>query len=187
MKLTATKRVSGRKGELKEIRRQGKIPAILYCQGKPNEQLTLETTEFAAVLRQMKQGHLPTTTFVLTLAGKEIKAIIKDIQYQLTTYRVSHIDFEELVPDVPVSVKVPIQCVGLDACVGLKLGGFLRQVIRHVQVECLPKSIPSEFVVDVRDLGLRQSKRLMDIPMPEGVKPLAKLDEVVVVIAKMAT
>ena len=184
MKLTATERSSAKKGDLKQSRREGKIPAILYSAGRPNVQLALEGTEFNAILRNMKPGRLPTTVFNLMINGKETRAIIKDIQYQLTTYLVSHIDFEELVEDVPISVKVPIQCIGVADCVGVKLGGFLRQVIRHVKVECLPKHIPAEFVVDVKDLGIRQSKRLADIPMPKGVKPLAKMDEVVVVIAK---
>jgi large subunit ribosomal protein L25 len=185
MKLSAKERSSIKKGETKQIRREGKIPAILYSAGRSNVQLVLDSAEFSAILRNMKPGHLPTTTFTLMIDGKTQKtAVIKDIQYQLTTYQVSHIDFEELVEDVPISVKVPIQCIGVGDCVGIKSGGFLRQVIRYIKVECLPKHIPAEFVVDVKDLGIRQSRRLADIPMPEGVKPLAKMDEVVVVIAK---
>jgi large subunit ribosomal protein L25 len=184
MKLTATERTSQKKSETKQIRREGKIPVILYSAGQPNVPLMIDTAEFSALLRQMKPGHLPTTTFTLVIKGKERKTIIKDIQYKLTTYQVSHIDFEELKDDTPISVKVPIQCIGVADCVGVKLGGFLRQVIRHVKVECLPKQIPAEFVVDVKDLGIKQSRRLSDISMPKGVRPLAKMDEVVVVIAK---
>jgi large subunit ribosomal protein L25 len=184
MKLNVQLRASTKKGETKTIRREGKIPAILYSTGQANQQLSLDAAEFNAILRQMKNGRLPTTVFFLTIDGKEKKAIIKDIQYQLTTYQVSHIDFEELMSDVSINVKVPIQCIGVADCAGVKLGGFLRQVIRHVKVECLPKNIPEEFVVDVKDLGIRQSKRLSDISMPNGVKPLAKMDEVVVVISK---
>jgi len=184
MKLTATERTSQKKSETKQIRREGKIPAILYSAGQTNLPLMLDAAEFGAVLRQMKPGHLPTTTFTLVINGKQKKAIIKDIQYKLTTYQVSHIDFEELKDDTLISVKVPIQCTGVADCAGVKLGGFLRQVIRHVRVECLPKQIPSEFVIDVKDLGIKQSRRLSDISMPKGVRPLAKMDEVVVVIAK---
>lgn len=184
MKLNAVERTTKKKSETKQIRREGKIPAILYSPGQPNQELVIDSAEMSAVLRKMKLGHLQTTTFTLVIGGKEKKAIIKDIQYQLTSYQVSHIDFEELNADVPVSVKVPIQCVGVGDCVGIKLGGFLRQVIRHVKVECLPKHIPTEFVIDVTELGIKQSKRLADIAMPKGVKPLAKLEDVVVVIAK---
>ncbi len=182
--LTALSRASTKKSDTKQIRREGKIPAILYSTGKPNLLLTVSGEEMGAILRQMKPGHLGTTVFHLKLDGKERRAIIKDIQYQLTTYQVSHIDFEELFEDVPVSVKVPIQCTGVADCVGVKLGGFLRQIIRHVRVECLPKHIPAHFFVDVQDLGIKQSKKLSDITIPQGVKPLAKMDEVVVVVSK---
>lgn len=184
MKLTATVRTSTKKSDTKQVRREGKIPAILYSAGHQSEQLLLDAAEFNAVLRGMKSGHLGTTVFYLQINGKEKKAIIKDIQYQLTTYVVSHIDFEELFDNNPVSVKVPIQCIGVADCAGVKLGGFLRQVIRHVKVECLPKQIPAEFQIDVSNLGIKQARKLSDINIPQGVKPLAKMDEVVVVVSK---
>ena len=187
MKLTATVRASTKKSDTKQIRREGKVPAILYSAGHPNQQLILEAAEFNAIIRQMKTGHLGTTVFSLKIDGNEKRAIIKDIQYQLTTYQVWHIDFEELFDNIPIHVKVPIQCVGVADCAGVKLGGFLRQVKRHVKVECLPKSIPTELNIDVQDLGIRQSKKLSDIVIPQGVKPLAKMDEVVVVVSKRST
>jgi len=184
MKLTMKSRDGEKKADIKQIRREGNIPAIIYSSSTKPEKLIIDGTEFAAILRGVLPGQLPTTVFTLNDGKKERRAIIKDIQYHLTTYRVSHIDFEELLDNVPVSVKVPVNCIGIVDCVGIKLGGFLRQVTRHVKVECLPKHIPSEFIIDVRDLGIRQSKRLKDIAMPQGVRPLASTDEVIVVIAK---
>ncbi|HSW86867.1 MAG TPA: 50S ribosomal protein L25/general stress protein Ctc [Rhabdochlamydiaceae bacterium] len=184
MKLTVTKRTGTKKVEVKEIRRKGDIPAILYSPGRPCELIVVDGTEFSTLLRQMKPGRLPTTKLTLIVDGKERTAIIKDIQYHLTTYNVTHLDFEELIDTVPVEVKVPIQCIGIVDCIGIKLGGFLRQVIRTVKVKCLPSNMPAEFQVDVRELGIRQSKRLSDLIIPEGVKPLAPMEEVVVVIAK---
>ncbi len=184
MKLAVKQRTGEKKKDIKDIRREGNVPAIIYSSKGQSEKLIVDGAEFKTILRQTKQGQLPTTIFTLNDGKTERQAIIKDIQYYLTTYVVSHIDFEELVDDVPVSVKVPINCVGIMDCMGIKLGGFLRQVVRHVKVECLPKDIPSEFIVDVKDLGIRQSKRLKDLSMPEGVKPLARPEEVLVVIAK---
>ena len=184
MKLAVKQRVGEKKKDIKEIRREGNVPAIIYSSKTQPEKLIVSGAEFNAILREMKPGQLPTTTFVLSDGKKERRAIIKDIQYHLTTYNVSHIDFEELVDNVPVCVKVPINCTGVVDCIGIKLGGFLRQVVRQVKVECLPKNIPAEFLVDVKDLGIRQSKRLRDLAMPTGVRPLAKPEEVVVVIAK---
>lgn len=184
MKLTVKPRVGDKKSDIKQLRRDGHIPAIVYSSKGETKKITLSRDEFSAILRGMKPGHLPTTVFVLVEGNTEQRVIIKDIQYHLTTYNVSHIDFEVLVDNVPVSVKVPITCTGVAECIGVKLGGFLRQVVRHVKVECLPQSIPSEFMVDVKDLGIRQSRRLKDVAIPEGVRPLASMDEVLVVIAK---
>jgi large subunit ribosomal protein L25 len=184
MKLTAQVRTSTKKSDTKQIRRDGMIPAILYSSKQPSVQLTLKKEEVAAMLRHMKPGHLGTTVFELQIDGKSRRAIVKDIQYQLTTYEVSHLDFEELFDHIPVTLKVPVQCVGIAECTGVKLGGFLQQVKRFIRVECLPKHIPSHFSIDVQDLGIKQSKKLADIKIPEGVKPLAKMDEVVVVVSK---
>ena len=184
MKLAVKKRVDETKKDVKDIRRKGDIPAIIYCPKSQAEKLVVNGEEFKSILRNLKPGQLPTTVFTLSDGAKERKAIIKDIQYQPTSYIVSHIDFEELMDDVPVSVKVPVNCTGAMDCQGIKLGGFLRQVARHVKVECLPKHIPAEFIVDVKDLGIRQSKRMRDIPLPAGVRALARPEEVLVVIAK---
>jgi large subunit ribosomal protein L25 len=184
MKLAVKQRVGEKKKDVKEIRREGNIPAIIYSSKGQPEKLIVSGAEFNTILRKMKPGQLPTTVFVLSDGKKDRRAIIKDIQYRLTTYNVSHIDFEELIDNIPVCVKVPVNCIGIADCMGIKLGGFLRQVIRHVKVECLPKNIPSEFLIDVKDLGIRQSRRLKDLAMPNEVRLLASPEEVVVVIAK---
>ena len=184
MKLNASDRTSKTKGDINQLRRSGKIPVVLYSPGQEGTILSVDSAEFKALLRGIKCGSLPTTVFTLHSGGKERKAVVKDIQYHPTSYEVIHLDFQELVKDVPVSVKVLISCIGVADCAGIKLGGFLRQVIRFVKVECLPQFIPTEFIIDVKDLGIRQTKRLRDINLPAGVKALAPLDEVVVVIAK---
>jgi len=184
MKLNVKPRIGDKKSDIKQLRREGAIPAIVYSSKGQPKKIIVNGVEFSAVLREMKSGHLPTTVFTLIDGKMEQRVVVKDIQYDLTTYNVSHIDFGELSDDVLVRVKVPVTCIGVADCIGVKLGGFLRQVVRHVRVECLPRWIPSEFLIDVKDLGIRQSKRLKDIQIPEGVRPLANLDEVLVVIAK---
>ncbi len=184
MKLTVTPRGNKTKGETKVIRREGNIPAILYSTERPCEPIIVNGVEFSTHLRALKPGHLSTTIFTLSDGKKERRVIIKDIQHNITNYRVAHIDFEELLDGVLVNLNIPITLASVAECVGVKLGGFLRQVIRAVKVQCLPKDIPSEFFLDVKDLGIKQVRRLSEIVMPQGVKPLAKLEEVVVVVAK---
>jgi large subunit ribosomal protein L25 len=186
MKLNVSKRNADKKSEAKQLRRNGMIPAVLYSQGKEGETIAICNNEFQKLLASIQKGHLPTTVFTLVdQAGKSRKAIIKDIQYAFTTYAVLHIDFEEVHEDVPVSLKVPIVYTGVADCVGIKLGGVLRQVIRYLRVKCLPRDIPKNFSLDVTQMKMKETKRLRDIALPEGVRALVTdLNSVVAVIVK---
>lgn len=183
MELTTKKRDHARKSEIKRIRREGGIPAVIYGLHREAETIEIDRAEFEAHLRTIPRGELATCRFKLK-GGVTCEAIIKDIQYHRTTYAILHLDFEELQPGVPVRLNVPIQFEGVEECSGIKLGGVLRPVIRSLRVQCLPEAIPTRFTLDVRELNLRQTKRLRDIQIPAGVSPIGKMDEVAVVIAK---
>ncbi|KIC74788.1 50S ribosomal protein L25 [Neochlamydia sp. EPS4] len=186
MKLNVTKRTAGKKSSSKQLRRAGQVPAIIYKRG--NEQadnIALNISEFNALGRQVQPGRLSTNVFTLVDEnGQERRALLKEIQYHVTRYDVLHLDFEELVDDVQVNVKVPIECTGVVDCVGIKLGGVLRQVIRYLKVRCLPKDIPSAFVLDIKNMNQRETRRLADLNIPESIRPLADLNEVAVAIVK---
>lgn len=185
MKLQIIKRAGEKKNEAKKLRREGLVPAIIYLRGKEAENVALKSQEFAALLRSVQPGRLPTQVFTLIGEnGKERKAILKDIQYHPTSYEVLHLDFEELHDNQQVNVKVPIECIGLVDCIGVKLGGVLRQVIRQLRIRCFPKDIPSAFQLDVRNLNLADTRRLSDLEIPPTIRPLADLHEVAVVIVK---
>lgn len=185
MKLSVTNRSTAVKREAKRLRREGKIPAIIYSRENEAETIAVDAQQFASALREVQKGHLPTTQFSLEdESGKSRKAIVKDIQYHPVSYDVVHLDFEELFQDNPVNVRVPVEFAGVADCVGVKQGGVLRQVIRHLKVSCLPGKMPKEFVIDVKDLDLKQSRRLSSIQFEEGVRPLANLNEVAVVVVK---
>lgn len=185
MKLQIKERTGKSKSEAKRLRREGFIPAVMYVKEKDGETFAVNANEFASFLRHVKPGHLPTSVFHLVDGkGKERRAIIKDIQYNITTYDVSHLDFEELHPDHKINVKVPIECIGQGECMGIKLGGVLRQVIRHLRVRCLPKDLPTYFELNVQELGLAQSKRLSALDIPQTIRPLVDLNEVAAVIVK---
>ncbi len=183
MKLSVSAR---KKGGVNKLRREGKVPAILYSQKGECELLSISTEEMQAILRNMGQGMLATTVFELQGEKQTHKAIVKEIQYHVATYAIEHVDFLLLTDGVPVTVNVPIQVTGVAESVGVKLGGFMRQPIRALKVCCLPDHIPASLQIDVRELDIMHSKRLSDIALPHGVKPLAQMKEVVVAIAKKA-
>lgn len=184
MKLTIAARSADKKSDAKALRRNGKIPTVIYHRSKEAEAVAVDAVEFQAALRQIPKGRLSTTQFELIDGKNSRRAIVKDIQYHPTSYEVIHLDFEELLPDVAVQVRVPVECVGLADCAGIKLGGQLRMVIRKVRISCLPKDIPSCFELNVQHLELRQSKRVKDLVIPQTVRLLGNPEEVVVVIAK---
>ena len=185
MKLHVFKREQIKKSESNKIRREGNIPAVIYNKGKGSSSISVDGADFSSLMRTVVPGRLSTTVFSLRDdSGKEFHAIVKDIQYHPTTYKVLHIDFEMLVDGIPVSVNVPIECSGVADCVGIKLGGVLRQVIRQLRVRCMPKDIPTVFNVDVKNMKQFESKRLSDLNIPQTVKPIADLNEVAITIDK---
>lgn len=185
MNIKLTTRSAARKCEALQLRRAGYIPAVLYSKGLIGENVAVKSEEFSVFLRNLPKGRLPTTILMLTdPQGRERRAIIKDIQYNVVNYQVIALDFEELHDNRHVNVNVPIECSGVVDCIGIKLGGVLRQVIRQVRVRCLPRDIPEFFNLDVTDLAMRQSRRLSDLSWPDGVRPLADLNEVAVAIVK---
>lgn len=185
MKLKICNRPSLKKSDTRIIRQKGEIPAVIYKREHANEAVAVNAAEFSSLLRTVISGRLSTTIFTLhDEHGKERRAILKEIQYEPTTYNVRHLDFEELLDNTKISIKVPIECVGVADCVGIKLGGVLRQVLRHIRVRCLPKDIPNVFQIDVKNLALYETKRLSDLELPETVKAITDLTEVAVVIAK---
>ena len=185
MELTYSKREAEKKSQAKALRRSGRIPAVVYQRSKEPESVSIDTKAFTVILRNVQQGRLCTSVFSLSDGkGTKKRAILKDIQYNPVNYEVIHLDFEELLHDNPVNVKIPVECVGVEDSVGIKLGGFLRQVKRHLRVSCLPKDIPTHFQIDIREMALYDSKRLKDLEIPKTLRPLDDLNQVVVVIAK---
>lgn len=185
MELKMYHRPADKKSQVKNARLDSLIPSVIYSAGKPGETICVEGPVFTNFLAKLKRGRLPTVQFSLVDdKGAKRRAIIKDIQYDITTYDVIHLDFQEIHDNAEVNVKVPIECTEVNECVGIKHGGVLRQVIRYVKVRCLPKDMPAYFELNVASLELKQTKRLRDLAIPQGVRALADLNEVAIVIAK---
>ncbi|NGX60657.1 MAG: 50S ribosomal protein L25 [Chlamydiae bacterium] len=183
MELAVAKR-SPKKNETNRLRREKKIPAVLYSKGAKGEEVTVDGNEFQKILNSVEKGTLSSKVFSLDLEGKKAPAIVKDIQYHVTTYEILHLDFQQLHDDIPVNLNIPIQLKNALTCAGVKLGGILRQVIRQVKVRCLPKDIPSHFEFDVANLKMGQILRLKDLKLPSTVQPTISLEEVAVVVTR---
>jgi len=184
MKLTVKKRDGQKKSELTRIRAEKDIPAVFYAVGRENVLITIDGHEFRGVIRKMEKGHLPTTVFELEIDGKTVSALVRDIQYHRTTYDIIHLDFHELSDDRTVDVLVPVRCINAADSVGVKLGGFLRPVKRHVKVRCKRKDLPTAFDLDVKGMNIGHSLRVKHLSVPENVNVLLEDKDVLVVMAK---
>jgi large subunit ribosomal protein L25 len=173
------------KGDASRLRRDGFVPFVLYSKGQPAEMGSLARHDMEAVIRGLRAGFLTTTVFQLKdESGRERQAIVREIQYKPTTYEILHVDFLELTSDCPVELKVPVELANVVDCVGVKLGGTIRPIRRHVLVRCLPGKIPEYFELDMKEMGIGNSRRVKDIVIPKGVTCLESAEEVVVSVVK---
>lgn len=185
MELAASTRAMQNKKESKRLRREGKIPAVLYVKGEKSFPLSVEKSDFLAALRAIPKGHLPTTEFVLKgLEGAERKVVVKDVQYGVTNYEVKHLDFKEILPEDKIKVRVPIVLKNTVDCQGVKLGGYIRMLLRHVQVTCAADRIPQHFELDVLTMQIGDGMQIKQIQLPEGVRFITNPNEVCVIVAK---
>lgn len=185
MELSISPRNEHKKSQTRSIRRQGDIPAVIYSSHSQVNSVSVDGAQFLAALRVIKKGHLPNTVFKLKDEnGKSILAIVKDIQYHKVNYNVLHLDFLELSEAAPVTLNIPVEMAGQADCVGVKAGGALRLVKRHISVRCLPKYIPQNLEINVIDLQIKGSKRICDVKVPANVEVLAGAQEVVAVVGK---
>lgn len=161
-----TKTVHG-KGGSREMRRNGMIPAVIYNVGQDSQAIAIKASELAAALRA---GHFFTHNHELSLDGKSIKVLARDIQRNVVTDVPMHVDFIPYNPKSVVHVNVAVRVEGSDVSPGIKVGGVLQLIEAEIEVICRADSIPEEIVVSVAALDIGESVHLSDVKLPEGVK-----------------
>jgi large subunit ribosomal protein L25 len=164
--LEAQTRKPGTKNEARRVRRDGKIPAVVYGAGKDSLPISVDPRVVTRILNS-ETGH--NTIFDLALNGENTKAMIVDWQYEPIKGRLLHIDLKRIALDKVLRVSVPIFLKGEAAGVKQE-GGILEQMLREVEIECLPADIPSHIDVDVSHLTFGKVLRVADLPHSEKVK-----------------
>lgn len=185
MKLAITSRSCDKKREAKRLRTNKKIPAVLYNRGKDSSPIAVDRLEFDAILRNVPKGQLSTAIFAMKdEQGKEFNAVLKEVQYNRTNYDVEHLDFIQVDGKHRVTVNVPVVLVNLPDCIGVKLGGQVRQLERQIRVNCPGDKIPASFQIDVRDMNVDEMRKIDDLKFDKEVKPLISKNNVIVMIDK---
>ncbi len=159
--MQALPRTPGTKNDARRVRVSGKIPAVLYGAGKDAISVTLDPRHVTRILHS-QTGH--NTIFDLALdGGEQTKAMIVDWQYEPIKGALMHIDLKRIAMDKKLTVSVPIVLKGEAAGVKLE-GGVLEQLLREVEIECLPADIPSSIEVDIAHLTFGIVLRVSDLP-----------------------
>ncbi len=165
--LIADFREDNGKGASRRLRREGKVPAIIYGAGRPPRALSFDHNK---VLRQMQNESFYSSILNIKVGDKSQAAVVKDIQRHPAKPIVMHIDLQRIVEDQEIRMNIPIHFVGEDVAPGVKAGGSVSHLITDVEVQCLPKHLPEYFEVDISKLELDEMLHLSDIKVPEGVE-----------------
>ena len=165
--LEAQPRTAGNKNEARRVRRGGKIPAVVYGAGQDSVPVAVDPRQVKRILNS-ETGH--NTIFDLALdGGTKTKAMIVDWQYEPIKGNLLHIDLKRIAMDKKLAVMVPVELIGEPAGVKQQ-GGILEQMLREVEVECLPADIPSHIDVDVSELVFGKVLRVADLPHSDKLK-----------------
>jgi large subunit ribosomal protein L25 len=172
--LEAQERQAGTKNHARRVRREGKIPAVVYGAGKDAMPVSVDPRHVLRILRS-DSGH--NTIFDLAMnGGEKTKAMIVDWQYEPIKGHLLHIDLKRIAMDKALKVSVPIMLQGVPAGVKTE-GGILEQMLREVEIECLPGDIPSHIDVDVSELTFGKVLRVADLPHNPKLKFLSDANQ----------
>jgi len=172
--LEAQPREAGTKNQARRVRREGKIPGVVYGAGKDALSVSVDPRHVLRILRS-DTGH--NTIFDLALHGGErTKAMIVDWQYEPIKGHLLHIDLKRIAMDKALRVNVPIILQGVPLGVRTE-GGILEQMLREVEIECLPADIPGHLDVDVSELTFGKVLRVSDLPHNQKLKFLTDANQ----------
>jgi large subunit ribosomal protein L25 len=169
VEIQAEPRDPGKKGRVKSLRRDGKIPAVFYGPKTETVSLGIGKREFVTRVAGLEGSHLIRFQSASPLLANKV-ALVKEMQFHPVTEDVVHVDFYEVDLAEKILVKVPLHFVG--KAEGVVRGGILQPVVREIEVECLPMEIPEYVNVEVTSLDIGHSLHVEDVVMPSGVVAL---------------
>ena len=163
--LPAETRDRAGKGASRALRREGRVPAVIYG-GK--EEPTPIHVEEKLLRKQLGTGHFMNSIVEIELGGKTLRTLPKDVAFHPVTDRPTHVDFLRLAKGAKVDVNVPVVFVNEEKSPGLKKGGVLNIVRHELELVCDADKIPSEIEIDVTGKEVGDSIHISHVALPEG-------------------
>jgi large subunit ribosomal protein L25 len=166
--LPAEARERAGKGASRELRREGRVPAVIYG-GK--EEPTPIHVEAKELVRQLGTGHFMNSIVMVEVAGgKAVRAIPKDVAFDPVTDRPIHVDFLRLAKNAKIQVAVPVVFLNEEASPGLKKGGVLNVVRHELELICESDKIPDEIEIDVTGKDVGDAIHISEVALPAGAE-----------------
>jgi large subunit ribosomal protein L25 len=165
--LPAEARERAGKGASRALRREGRIPAVIY--GGKEEPSTIHVEE-KELVKQLMTGHFMNSIINIEIGGKTVRTLPKDVALHPVSDRPIHVDFLRLSADSTVTVQVPVVFVNEDASPGLKKGGVLNIVRHELELVCPADSMPGEIEIDVTGKDVGDSIHISEVSLPKGVE-----------------
>jgi large subunit ribosomal protein L25 len=171
--LRATLRETVGNGPSRVLRREGKIPAILYGPNKAPVKLTVDKLDLDPIF---KSGAVSQKLLRLRVDGLDgtSNVMIKEMQRHPVSHNLLHLDFYEVTMDQKIKVMVPVAVTGKSA--GVEIGGMLQIIRRELEVFCLPGRIPENITIDITDLDIGDSFHVEDLTLEEDVEIPAEVN-----------
>lgn len=166
--LPAEVRQRAGKGASRALRRDGRVPAVIY--GEKKEPLSVHVEE-KLLTRMLSSGHFMNSVIMVEVGGKPNRTLPKDVQFHPVSSRPIHVDFVRIGEHAQVTVNIPVRFVDEEEAPGLKRGGVLNVVRHELELICDAARIPAEIVISLAGLEIGDAVHISNVNLPEGAKP----------------
>ena len=166
--LPAETRDRAGKGASRALRRDGRVPAVIY--GEKKEPLSIHVEE-KLLHKMLRTGHFMNSVVMIEVGGKPNRTLPKAVDFHPVSSRPIHVDFLRIGEHTKVTVAIPVRFDNDEDSPGLKRGGVLNVVQHEIEIVCDAASIPDELHIDLTGLEIGDSIHISQVPLPEGVKP----------------
>ncbi len=163
--LSAETRDRGGKGASRELRRNGRVPAVVY--GGKEEPLMIHVEE-KLLMKQLMTGHFMNSIVMIEVDGKQVRTLPKDVAFHPVKDRPIHADFLRISKDAKVNVAVPVLFINEEASPGLKRGGVLNIVRHELELICDADKLPDDIQIDVTGYDVGDSIHISAVTLPKG-------------------
>ncbi len=163
--LPAETRERAGKGASRALRREGRVPAVIYGGKEEPAPIHVEAKELN---RQLGTGHFMNSIVMIDVGGKSVRTLPKDVAFHPVNDQPLHVDFFRLSKDSKIEVDIPVVFINEEDSPGLKKGGVLNVVRHELELVCESDKIPDEIQIDVTGLEVGDSIHISDVVLPEG-------------------